>query len=29
MPDEVILAAGAVVWRGDVSSPEVLLVHRP
>ena len=29
MPDEVILAAGAVVWRGDVASPEVLLVHRP
>jgi len=29
MLDEVILAAGAVVWRGDVSSPEILLVHRP
>jgi 8-oxo-(d)GTP phosphatase len=29
MLDEVILAAGAVVWRGTVSSPEILLVHRP
>jgi len=29
MPDEVIRAAGAVVWRGDIASPEVLVVHRP
>jgi 8-oxo-dGTP diphosphatase len=29
MADDVTLAAGAVIWRGDAGSPDVLLVHRP
>lgn len=28
-PDDVIRAAGAVVWRGSPAAPEVVLVHRP
>ncbi|SDH20343.1 8-oxo-dGTP diphosphatase [Sinosporangium album] len=28
-PDQVLHAAGAVVWRGDPRSPEVVVVHRP
>ncbi|GAA5072216.1 8-oxo-dGTP diphosphatase [Thermocatellispora tengchongensis] len=28
-PTDMIRAAGAVVWRGDESNPEVALVHRP
>ncbi|RBQ16824.1 NUDIX hydrolase [Spongiactinospora rosea] len=28
-PTDMIRAAGAVVWRGDEDSPEVVLVHRP
>ncbi|MDF5754823.1 NUDIX hydrolase [Spongiactinospora sp. TRM90649] len=28
-PTDMIRAAGAVVWRGDESDPEVVLVHRP
>lgn len=29
MSHSMVLAAGGVVWRGDASSPEVALVHRP